>query len=90
MINVNATAPAAIIALALMYIKSNNPTVLGRLALPRTAYEIDSIRPDLLVFLAMANCLVRWSEVSATEEWLQCLMPKVALQYLILEVYLHS
>jgi anaphase-promoting complex subunit 1 len=75
-INVNVTAPGATIALAMIYIKSNNLEIARRLALPVTSFDIDAIRPDLLLFRAMSICLVMWDNVEPSEMWIENQVPE--------------
>jgi hypothetical protein len=69
-INTDVTAPGATIALAFMYMRSNNSAVIERLALPATSFEVDIIKPDLLLFRALSLCLVKWENVSPTQSWI--------------------
>ncbi len=75
-INVNVTAPGATIALAMIYIKSNNLEIMRRLALPTTSFDIDAIRPDLLLFRAISICLVMWDNVEPAETWIENQVPE--------------
>ena len=75
-INVNVTAPGATIALAMIYIKSNNLEIMRRLALPTTSFDIDAIRPDLLLFRAISICLVMWDKVEPSETWIENQVPE--------------
>ena len=83
-INVNVTAPGATIALAMIYLKSNNAEIARRLALPTTAFAIDAVRPDLLLFKALSLCLVLWDSVSPTEQWIDSQVPEVVSRSLSL------
>jgi anaphase-promoting complex subunit 1 len=77
-INVDVTGPAATVAIALIYMRSNNSKVLRRLATPSTAVELDAIRPDQLIYRALAQCIVRWEHgVEATQEWVENQIPSV-------------
>jgi anaphase-promoting complex subunit 1 len=80
-LNTDVTAPGAIIALALMYIQSSNPAVANKLAVPISAYELDSIRPDLLLFRAMGWSLVMWDNVeagiAASDSWIDNKIPDI-------------
>ena len=81
-INSDVIAPGAIIALALMYLQTSNASIASRIAIPTNAYELDSIRPDLLLFRAMGWCLIMWSEVEEAlskvgEEWLDNNIPSI-------------
>lgn len=75
-INTNVTAPGAIIALALIYIRSNDAEILQRLALPTTVIALDAIRPDLLIYRALAACLIQWDVVTPTAEWVKSQIPE--------------
>lgn len=48
-INTHITAAGAIVALGLVYLKTNNRQVAAHLSLPSTHYELDQVRPDFLM-----------------------------------------
>lgn len=70
LVNINVTGPAATIALALLYLKSNDAHVANLFAIPTTRHDLNYVRPDLLQLRVLARCLVMWDEVQATEGWL--------------------
>ena len=74
-INTDLTAPGALIALALIYIKSNNAEIARRMAVPETTHSLDSIRPDLLLYRALGVCLVMWDNVQPSEMWIDKQVP---------------
>jgi anaphase-promoting complex subunit 1 len=76
-INTNITAPGAIIALSLIYIRSNNTEILQRLRIPQTAVALDLLRPDLLIYRAMGLCLVQWDQVHPSEDWIRGHIPEL-------------
>jgi len=76
-INTDITAPGAIVAISLIYMKSNNAEVAKRIKLPNTVCAIDAIRPDMLLFRAMGQCLVMWDECVPTAEWIDSQVPEV-------------
>lgn len=76
-INTEVTAPGATIALALIYMKSNNVEIAKRLALPTTAYKLDATRPDLLLYRAVGYCLVLWDKVEPSESWIESQVPDI-------------
>ena len=47
--NTNITAAGATVALGLVYLKTNNRQIAGRLSIPSTQYELDLVRSDLLL-----------------------------------------
>ena len=81
-INTDITSPGATVALALIYIRSNNADIAGRVALPQTAFAVDNIRPDLLLFRAMAHCLIMWDHVEPSASWLDSRVPSVVMHAL--------
>lgn len=78
-INTEVTAPGATIALALMYIRTNDADILQRLRPPRTTIALDVLRPDLLIYRAVACCLVMWEAVEPTEQWVYAQIPEAIL-----------
>jgi anaphase-promoting complex subunit 1 len=79
-INTNITAPGAIIALGLIYIRTQNETILQRLALPTTVVALDAIWPDILIYRALSVCLIRWEAVEPTKEWIHKQIPEAILK----------
>lgn len=79
-INTDITAPAACIALALIFMKSKNNTVLKFIELPRTASALDNIRPDMLLYRALAESLIGWDSVEPTIGWLNQRIPTIVLE----------
>ena len=65
-----------------MYIDTNNKLIASRLAIPTTAFALDHIRPDLIIFRSVASCLVDWNGTIPTEEWLTGKIPNVVLRTL--------
>jgi anaphase-promoting complex subunit 1 len=86
--NVNAVAPGAILALTLIYLRSNNEKIADRIALPMLAFELEEIRPDLLFYRALGRCLILWDKVSPTREWMSRQIPVVIKHSL--RKYAHS
>jgi len=81
-LNTNVTAPGAMIALALMYMKSNDQSVAARIATPQSGFELDRLRPDFFVFRAVAQCLVLWDSVQPDYGWIHTMVPQIILKTL--------
>ena len=79
-INVNVTAPGALIALGLIFIRSNNPEILLRLAIPTTAVALDSVWSDIMLYRALASCLVKWESVEPSLDWMRSQIPDAILR----------
>ena len=74
-LNTGVTGPGAAVALGLIYIRSGNQEICRRLSLPQTAFALESIRPDLLLYRAVARCLVLWDAVEPTAAWIDSQTP---------------
>ncbi|KAL3521232.1 hypothetical protein ACH5RR_019381, partial [Cinchona calisaya] len=77
LINVDVTAPGAIVALALMYMKTESKLILSRLSIPQTHFDLQYVRPDFIMLRVIARNLILWSRVYPSEDWIQSQVPKV-------------
>jgi anaphase-promoting complex subunit 1 len=77
MINTDITAPASILALGLMYMKTENQTVASALALPDTHFLLEFVRPDFLGLRVISRALILWNKVEPTDEWIENQVPEV-------------
>ena len=76
-LNVSVTAPGSLMALALMYLKTNDASAAALISLPHTQYALDLIRPDFLLLRTLARGLILWDSVEATQEWVDAQMPHI-------------
>ncbi|KAK3042882.1 hypothetical protein RJ639_001155 [Escallonia herrerae] len=76
-VNVDVTAPGAIIALALMYLKTESEVVVSKLSIPRTHFDLQYVRPDFILLRVIARNLIMWSRVHPTEDWIQSQIPEI-------------
>ena len=81
-LNTGVTGPGAAVALGLMYIRSRNEEICHRLSLPLTSFALESVRPDLLLYRALARCLVLWDAVDPTDAWIHSQTPDAVMQSL--------
>ncbi len=66
-------------------------SVANLLMPPMTVFFLDHVRPDLLLYRALAYCLVVWEGndsgasigVRTTDEWISTCIPKVILYVMI-------
>ncbi|KAJ7525602.1 hypothetical protein O6H91_17G058400 [Diphasiastrum complanatum] len=75
MVNLDVTAPGATLALALMFIKTNDEAVASRLAIPDTHFSLEYVRPDFILLRVVARTLIMWDSVRPNEEWVQAQVP---------------
>jgi anaphase-promoting complex subunit 1 len=79
-VNVDITAPAATLALGLMYLRTNNTAIGEQLAIPDTHFLLDYVRPDLILLRILARNLVLWDSIAPTEQWVQAQIPEMIKQ----------
>ena len=75
MVNVDLTAPGAIVALGLMYLKTNDASVSAHLQVPSTHYGLDDARPDYVMLRVVARSLIMWDTVDSSASWVEGLLP---------------
>ncbi|PSS21393.1 Anaphase-promoting complex subunit like [Actinidia chinensis var. chinensis] len=76
-VNVDITAPGAIIALALMFLKSESDLVVSRLSIPCTRFNLQYVRPDFIMLRVIAQNLIMWSRVHPSKDWIQSQIPEI-------------
>lgn len=74
-LDVNLTAPGATVALGLMFLRSGREDIARSLGLPQTRFDLDLIRPDLLLLRTLARSLIMWENVVASEAWVSNHLP---------------
>ncbi|CAM9513625.1 unnamed protein product, partial [Hapterophycus canaliculatus] len=70
-VNTDVTAPAALVALALIHVRSGDRALAARLALPQTHFQLDYARPEQLLLRVVVRGLVMWDEVQPTDGWIE-------------------
>ena len=69
------SSAAAIMAVALIYMKSGDHIVARKVDVPDAALQFDYIRPDLLLVRTVAKHLILWSEIESTHDWIRRNLP---------------
>ena len=77
LIDLDVTAPAATVALCLMYLQSNNANVAAHLVLPQSHYEMDFVNADFLLLRSLARGMILWDAVRPTRAWVEGEVPAV-------------
>ncbi|KAI8824175.1 uncharacterized protein EV422DRAFT_309840 [Fimicolochytrium jonesii] len=67
---------SATLALGLMQLKTNDTMIADRLALPKTSYFLNQIKPDVLLMRTLCRSIILWDSIKATEEWLLQQVPE--------------
>ncbi|RYP81134.1 hypothetical protein DL769_002143 [Monosporascus sp. CRB-8-3] len=66
---------AAIMAVALIYMKSEDHIVARKIDVPDAALQFDYIRPDLLLLRTVAKHIILWSKIRPTHDWIRQNLP---------------
>ncbi|XP_050095194.1 anaphase-promoting complex subunit 1 [Anopheles aquasalis] len=76
-VNVDVTAPGAILALGLMYHRTGDTTIAGWLHAGPTNQEgqLKHMRPDMLLLRGLARHLILWDKIEPTTAWVHGQMP---------------
>ena len=77
LVNLDVTSPAATMALALMFLKTNDQAVGSSFTVPQTHFALDYVRPDFILLRVFARGLVLWDSVQPTREWVQAQLPEM-------------
>ncbi|CAA2984556.1 anaphase-promoting complex subunit 1 [Olea europaea subsp. europaea] len=77
LVNIDVTAPGAIIALTLIYLKTESKMVASRLPIPQTHFELLHVRPDFVMLCVIARNLIQWSRICPSEDWMHSQVPEV-------------
>ncbi|KKY23235.1 putative 20s cyclosome subunit (apc1) [Phaeomoniella chlamydospora] len=70
-----ATAGATI-AIALIFMKTNDAAIAQKIDVPDTLHQFDYVRPDIFLLRTLARQLIMWSNIEATEKWIRGSLPK--------------
>jgi anaphase-promoting complex subunit 1 len=73
--NMIVAVPGCIVALALMYLGTNNKAIATQLEVPQTAELMEYVRPDILFLRTVAKNLVMLPTVEPTKQWISSQFP---------------
>lgn len=67
----------AILALAFIYLKTENISVASKLLIPSSEQLLDYVRPDLLLLRCLAKNVILWSQIGKSSHWVESEIPEV-------------
>uniref|UniRef100_A0A8C4LC57 Anaphase-promoting complex subunit 1 n=1 Tax=Equus asinus asinus TaxID=83772 RepID=A0A8C4LC57_EQUAS len=76
-INVDVTCPGATLALAMIYLKTNNRSIADWLQAPDTMYLLDFVKPEFLLLRTLARCLILWDDILPNSKWVDSNVPQI-------------
>ncbi|KAI8251309.1 Negative regulator of mitosis [Colletotrichum sp. SAR 10_98] len=69
-------AAGAVMALTLIFMKSEDHIVARKIDVPDSIVQFDYIRPDILLLRTVAKNLIMWSKIEPTFDWILGSLPK--------------
>lgn len=68
-------APGAVVAIALMFMKSEDQIVARKVDVPDSVLQFTYVRPDVLLLRTLAKNLIMWNSVEPTVDWIRSNLP---------------
>ncbi|KAI9643548.1 Anaphase-promoting complex subunit 1 [Ciborinia camelliae] len=66
---------AAIISIALIYMKSENQVLARKVDVPDSVLQFDYVRPDAFLLRTLARHLIMWSKIEPSHKWIKQSLP---------------
>ncbi|KAG4026143.1 hypothetical protein MFRU_044g00140 [Monilinia fructicola] len=66
---------AAIISIALIYMKSENQVLARKIDVPDSVLQFDYVRPDAFLLRTLARHLIMWSTIEPSHKWIKNSLP---------------
>ncbi|KAJ8107030.1 hypothetical protein OPT61_g9146 [Boeremia exigua] len=60
----------AVIAVALIYMKTHDRMVASKIDIPDTLPQFDYVRPDIFLLRTLAKHIIMWDNIEASNEWM--------------------
>ncbi len=76
-VNVELTAPGALMALALMHLRSGNTKIASDIKIPSNFYELEYAKPSHLLLKVLTRSVIMWDEIKPSEDWLRVQIPDI-------------
>mmetsp|Transcript_5336 Transcript_5336/g.6353 ORF Transcript_5336/g.6353 Transcript_5336/m.6353 type:complete len:266 (+) Transcript_5336:1892-2689(+) len=79
-VNLYVTLPGAIVALALIHLKSNNKQIADRIEVPKTFFALEYSRPSDVLLKVLCKNLIMWDSIEVSKEWMNTQIPEIIRQ----------
>lgn len=73
------TAPGALLAYALIHLRSNNELAAEKIEIPNSFYSLEWARPEHLMIKILCKNLIMWESVQGTRAWILSQIPSLIL-----------
>ena len=76
-VNVHVTAPGALLALGLIFLKSGNEDIAKQITIPNSFSTIESCNPNHILLKVAIRNLIMWNNISNTQEFIYGQIPEL-------------
>ena len=67
---------AAVVAIALIFMKSENQVLARKIDVPDSLLQFDYVRPDIFLLRTLARNLIMWSKIEPSFAWIKSRLPE--------------
>ena len=71
----NPPGAGAVLALGLIYLRTENSTIAAKLDTPDSSKLLDYVRPDVLLLRKLCKNLIMWKSIEPTRAWVESQIP---------------
>ncbi|KAF2827364.1 hypothetical protein CC86DRAFT_348760 [Ophiobolus disseminans] len=71
----------AVIAIALIFMKTQDKVVAHKIDIPDTLPQFDYVRPDIFLLRTLAKHIIMWDEIEANDDWIISNLPTSYRKY---------
>ena len=76
-VNTHITAPAGLLAVALIYLKTNNEKISKRITIPNSFTGIENANPNHVLLKTVAKNLIMWDSIKNTTDYIYNQIPEL-------------
>lgn len=76
-VNADVVSPGSLLALALIYLKTNDTRIAKRIVIPDSLYALDRCRPNHVLLRVLTRSLILWDDISASRTWILENLPPI-------------
>ncbi|KAL1305993.1 hypothetical protein AAFC00_004126 [Neodothiora populina] len=73
---VDKATAGAVIAIALIYMKTGDQSVAQKITVPDTVAQLEHVRPDMLLLRTVAKHLIMWNDITGRPGWIRANLPQ--------------
>ena len=76
-VNTHVTAAGSLVALSLLFLKSNEKNVADKISIPNSFSTIENCNPNNILLKVMAKNIIMWDSIGNTREYIYGQIPDI-------------